>query len=440
VLGFVEIAVGDERQALEADVVEDVVAVGDFPCVQQRREFLLVFQIPCALLVAPYRVSGCILIPVENNCRWKGKDFKNMEQENIKVDAAGALEKDVMPPPPRARGRRRKILIAGIAALILLIAVIFYYCVFIAPYESTDDAFIDGYVTLISPRVPGQVTQLLVTDNQEVKAGDELVEIDPRDYEAGLAQAKADLAAAQSKSDQSQAQVKVSEARVAQAQAAVTAAGAEAQRADDDLKRYQSVESKAVSQSAIDLAQAQALSADANLEAAYSQTNAAEADVTLSEAGVETATAAIQQAEAKLQQAELNVSYTKIVAPMDGRVTARTVQQGNYVQPGQALLALVPRNVWVTANFKETQLTYMKPGQPVELRIDAYPNRKFKGKVDSLQAGTGARFSLLPPENAVGNYIKVVQRVPVKIVFDEEMPTNLDIAPGMSVVPTVKVK
>jgi len=440
VLGFVEIAVGDERQALEADVVEDVVAVGDFPCVQQRREFLLVFQIPCALLVAPYRVSGCILIPVENNCRWKGKDFKNMEQENIKVDAAGALEKDVMPPPPRARGRRRKILIAGIAALILLIAVIFYYCVFIAPYESTDDAFIDGYVTLISPRVPGQVTQLLVTDNQEVKAGDELVEIDPRDYEAGLAQAKADLAAAQSKSDQSQAQVKVSEARVAQAQAAVTAAGAEAQRADDDLKRYQSVESKAVSQSAIDLAQAQAQSADANLQAAYSQTNAAEADVTLSEAGVETATAAIQQAEAKLQQAELNVSYTKIIAPMDGRITARTVQQGNYVQPGQALLALVPRDVWVTANFKETQLTYMKPGQPVELRIDAYPNRKFKGKVDSLQAGTGARFSLLPPENAVGNYIKVVQRVPVKIVFDEEMPTNLDIAPGMSVVPTVKVK
>jgi len=363
-----------------------------------------------------------------------------MEQDNIKVEPAGALEKDVMPPPPRRRGRQRKVLIAFIAALILLIAVIFYYCVFIAPYESTDDAFIDGYVTLISPRVPGQVTQLLVTDNQEVKAGDELVEIDPRDYEAGLAQAKADLAAAQSKSDQSQAQVKVSEARVAQAQAAVTAAGAEAQRADDDLKRYQSVESKAVSQSAIDLAQAQALSADANLEAAYSQTNAAEADVTLSEAGVETATAAIQQAEAKLQQAELNVSYTKIIAPMDGRITARTVQQGNYVQPGQALLALVPRDVWVTANFKETQLTYMKPGQPVELRIDAYPNRKFKGKVDSLQAGTGARFSLLPPENAVGNYIKVVQRVPVKIVFDEEMPTNLDIAPGMSVVPTVKVK
>jgi membrane fusion protein (multidrug efflux system) len=363
-----------------------------------------------------------------------------MDQENTTVEAVGGLEKDIMPPPPRKRGRRRKVLIAAVAALILLAATVFYYHVCIAPYESTDDAFVDGYVTLISPRVPGQVTRLLVTDNQEVKKDDVLVEIDPRDYEASLAQAKADLAAAQSQSDQSQAQVKVSEARVAQAQAAVTAAEAEARRATDDLKRYESVESKAVSESAIDLAQAQARSANANLEAARSQTNAAEAEVTLSEAGVETATAAVQQAEAKLQQAGLNLSYTKIIAPLDGRITARTVQPGNYVQPGQALLALVPKDVWVVANFKETQLTYMKPGQPVELSVDAYPNRKFKGKVDSLQAGTGARFSLLPPENAVGNYVKVVQRIPVKIVFDEEMPTNLDIAPGMSVEPEVRVK
>ena len=363
-----------------------------------------------------------------------------MDEENIKTETSGGSQKEVMPPPPRKRGHRRKVLIAVVAALILLIAAIFYYPVCIAPYESTDDAFVDGYVTLISPRVPGQVTRLLVTDNQEVKKDDVLVEIDPRDYEASLAQAKADLAAAQSQSDQSQAQVKVSEARVAQAQAVVTAAEAEARRATDDLKRYESVESKAVSESAIDLAQAQARSANANLEAARSQTNAAEAEVALSEAGVETAAAAVQQAEAKLQQAGLNLSYTKIIAPLDGRITARTVQPGNYVQPGQALLALVPKDVWVVANFKETQLTYMKPGQPVELSVDAYPNRKFKGRVDSLQAGTGARFSLLPPENAVGNYVKVVQRIPVKIVFDEAMPTNLDIAPGMSVEPKVRVK
>jgi membrane fusion protein (multidrug efflux system) len=362
-----------------------------------------------------------------------------MEHEETKPEAPHTLENEIIPPPPRSKPSKLKLFV-GAAVLIVFVAIIFYYLRCVAPYESTDDAFIDGYVTLISPRVPGQITRLAVTDNQEVKVGDVLVEIDPRDYEAKAAQARADLAAAQSQLNESQAQVKVSEAKVTQAQAAVTAAEAENQRATDDLKRYENVESRAISKSAFDLAQAQARSAVANLEAARSQTNAAESDVELSEAGVETAKATVQQAEAKLQQAELNLSYTKIIAPMDGRVTARTVQLGNYVQPGQALLALVPKDVWVVANFKETQLTHMKPGQSVELKVDAYPNKKFKSKVDSLQAGTGARFSLLPPENAVGNYIKVVQRVPVKIIFDEELPTNLDIAPGMSVVPIVKVK
>ena len=362
-----------------------------------------------------------------------------MEPEERKTEAALSLEKEITPPPLRSKKSKLK-LFAVAAVLIALIAVIIYYLRCIAPYESTDDAFIDGYVTLISPRVPGQITRLAVTDNQEVKAGDVLVEIDPRDYAASLSQAQADLAAVNSQSNQTRAQVDVSEAKVVEARAAITSAEAEVQRADDDLTRYKSVESRAVSKSAIDLAQAQSRTAAANLEAARSQVKAAEAEVALSGAEVETATAAIQQAEARLQQAELNVSYTKIIAPMDGRVTARTVQAGNYVQPGQALLALVPKDVWVVANFKETQLTHMHAGQPVELSVDAYPNRKFKGHVDSLQAGTGARFSLLPPENAVGNYIKVVQRVPVKIVFDAELPTNLDIAPGISVVPIVKVK
>jgi len=362
-----------------------------------------------------------------------------MEEPAIKEKNSAGPDKPTPAPPPRKRRRGLKILI-GAAVLVVLLAVIFYYLRFVAPYESTDDAFVDGYITLVSPRVSGQVTRLLVTDNQEVKEGDVLVEIDPRDYEASLAQARADLATAHSQSDQSQAQVKVSEARVAQAQAAVTAAEAEAQRANDDLKRYQTVESRAVSQTSFDQAQEQARAANANLEAARSQVKAAEAAVTLSEAGVETAAATVQQAEARLRQAELNLSYTKIIAPAAARVTARTVQPGNYVQPGQTLLAAVPRNVWVTANFKETQLTYMRPGQPVELSVDAYPGRKFKGRVDSLQFGTGARFSLLPPENAVGNYVKVVQRVPVKIVFDGPLPADLNIAPGMSVVPRVKVK
>ena len=362
-----------------------------------------------------------------------------MEEESKKVEATGSVEKEVL-PPPRRRGHRPKMILAGLAGLVVVIAAIFYYLRFIAPFESTDDAFIDGYVTIVSPRVPGQILRLCVADNQAVKAGDLLVEIDPRDYAASLAQAQADLAAARSRLEEAAAQVKVSQARIVQAQAAVLAAEAENQRATNDLERYETVESQAVSKSAFDLARAQEQSAAANLEAAHSQTNAAASELALSEAGVATASAAVQQAQAKLDQAELNLSYTKVLAPVDGRVTARTIQTGNFVEPGQAFLALAPKDVWVTANFKETQLTYMQPGQPVELSVDAYPHRKFKGKVDSLQAGTGARFSLLPPENAVGNYVKIVQRVPVKIVFDEALPTNLDIAPGMSVDPEVKVK
>jgi membrane fusion protein (multidrug efflux system) len=280
--------------------------------------------------------------------------------------------------------------------------VVVYYVSCIAPYESTDDAFVDAYVTVVSSRVPGQVTQLLVADNQWVKEGDVLVELDPRDYETSLANAKADLATALGHLDEARAQVDVNDAKVAQDQSTVTAAEAENYRAADDLTRY--------------------------------------AQETLSKAAVETAAAAVQQSQARVRQAELNLSYTKIIAPVDARVTARSVDVGKYVQPGEAMLALVPANVWVVANFKETQLTYMRPGQPAEMSVDAYPGQTFKGRVDSLQAGTGARFSLLPPENAVGNYVKVVQRVPVKLVFDELLPTNLDIAPGMSIVPTVRVK
>ena len=343
-------------------------------------------------------------------------------------------------PPPRASKRGRNILIGTVVAVVLLLATVVYYHFFLAPYVSTDDAFIDGYVTMVSPRVPGQVLKLLVTDNQPVKAGDVLLELDPSDFETSLHLAQADLTAAQSQLDQARAQVQVSEAKVAQAQAVVVAAEAENERATNNLHRYEAVESRAVSESAIDQAQAAARSATADLAQARSQAKAAEAGVALSQADIETAVAGVQQAKARLEQAKLNLSYTKVIAPRDGRVTARTAQLGNNVQPGQMLLTLVPTNMWVVANFKETVLTYLRPGEPVELRVDAYPDRTFKGRVDSFQRGTGARFSLLPPENAVGNYVKVVQRVPVKIVFDKPLPANLDIAPGMSVVPTVTVK
>jgi membrane fusion protein (multidrug efflux system) len=344
------------------------------------------------------------------------------------------------PPDQGAAKKRWRQILAAAAALAVALAAGVYYFWFVLPYESTDNAFVEGNVIPMASQVPGRVAELLVKDNQAVQPGEVILKIDPRDYEASLAQARADLAAAHSRVDQAKAQVNASEAKVAQAQATVVAAAAENQRAADDLKRYQSVDSTAVSKSSFDAAQSQARSASANLEAARSQAKAAEADVTLSEAGVETANAAVQQAEAKLRQAELNLSYTQVTAPEEGRVTRRVVEQGAYIQPGQSLMAIVPRHYWVIANFKEIQLTHMRVGQPVEVVVDAYPDRTFKGHVDSIQNGAGARFSLFPPENATGNYIKVVQRVPVKIILDDLPGNDLALGPGMSVVPKVRVK
>lgn len=344
------------------------------------------------------------------------------------------------PPDKGAAKQRLTRTLAAVAALAVALAAGVYYFWFVVPFQSTDDAFIEGYVIPIAPKVSGYVDKLLIKDNQEVNKGDVLLEIDPRDYETSVAQARADLAAARSQLDESQARVKVSQAKVVEAQAGVIAADAENQRAADDLQRYKSVDSSAVSRSAFDATQSKARSAKANLEAASSQAQAAGSEVALSQAGVETATAAVQQADARLHQAELNLSYTKVIAPEDGRVTRRAVEEGAYVQPGQALMAIVPHEYWVIANFKEIQLTHMRPGQPVTICVDAYPSHKFKGHVDSIQSGSGARFSLFPPENATGNYIKVVQRVPVKIVFDDDPNTQLALGPGMSVDPKVRVK
>ncbi len=355
-----------------------------------------------------------------------------------KSNGNGKNDPDTLLVPGRSKTKTRIALLA--VALLVGAASAVYYFRFVAPFESTDNAFIEGNVIPMASQVPGRVGELLVKDNQAVKAGDVILKIDPRDYEASLAQARADLAAARSRVEQAKAQVKASEAKVAQAQATVVAADAENQRAADDLKRYESVESRAVSKSAFDLAQSQARAAGANLEAERSQAKAAEADVALSAAGVETANAAVQQAEARLRQAELNLSYTQVIAPEDGRVTRRVVEKGAYIQPGQALMAIVPRQYWVIANFKEIELTHMRVGQPVEVVVDAYPDRKFKGHVESIQSGAGARFSLFPPENATGNYIKVVQRVPVKILLDELPADDLALGPGMSVVPKVRVK
>ncbi len=338
------------------------------------------------------------------------------------------------------RPRNRFLPVALVIAIALIVAAAAYYIIAVHPYETTDDAFIDGHAIQISPKVAGRVSKVLITDNQFVKKGDSLVQIDPSDYDVATAQARANLAAAQSRLVEAQQQLNVSRAKADQDRAAVGVAEAEAKRTQADLERFQSVESRAVSRQQVDAATAAAQSSAASLEAARKKVDASDAQVGLDQAQIPTAEAIVHQVRAAMRQAELNFSYATIVAPEDGWVTHRVVENGEYVQVGQALLAVVQPNVWVTANFKETQLTNMKPGQPVWLEVDAYPHHKFKGHVDSIQAGTGVQFSLLPPENAAGNYVKVVQRVPVKIVFDEGLDSQQMLPLGASVVPRVKVR
>jgi membrane fusion protein (multidrug efflux system) len=338
------------------------------------------------------------------------------------------------------KGNRRRNIIAGVATLVVSVATGIYYFAEVAPYESTDDAFIEAHVTPIAPQVAGRVAQLLVQDNQEVKAGEVLLQIDPSDFQTKLDQERADLAASKSRLEQAKGQLTVDQAKVEQEKANVMAAQAEAKQAAADDKRYQAVGSYAISASQLDLAGTQARSAAAQVEAARSKELAAEAQSSLDQASIQTAAAEVESSEAGVHQAELNLSYTQVRASEAGYVTHRTVEAGSYVQIGQALLAIVPQQVWVVANFKETQLTAMRAGQPVAVTVDAYPQIKFKGHVDSIQSGTGPRFSLLPPENASGNYVKVVQRVPVKIVLDDVAGNDYVLGPGMSVVPDVRVK
>jgi membrane fusion protein (multidrug efflux system) len=349
-------------------------------------------------------------------------------------------EKKDGPTADKGRPRIWLRILPALVALAAAVAAGLWYFRFMAPFETTDNAAIEGRVTQIAPQVSGRVARLLVQDNQEVKKGDVLVEIDARDYEARLEQARAGLAAARSRLAQANAQFAVDQAKAGEEKAGVAAAEAEAGRAQDDLKRYQAVESRAVSRSQLDLAETQARSAAAQLEVARNKVLAADAMAGLSKAAIETAAADIRQSEAAILQADLNLSYTKVTAPDDGRVTRRAVEQGAFVQPGQALMAVVSRPFWVVANFKETQLARMRPGQAVEIKVDAYPGREFSGRVESIQTGSGARFSMFPPENATGNFIKVVQRVPVKILFDAILDSGLTLGPGMSVEPSVRVK
>jgi membrane fusion protein (multidrug efflux system) len=309
--------------------------------------------------------------------------------------------------------KRTVVLIVGLAvAVAACVAGVLYYR-YRSRYESTDDATIDGHPIVISARVSGNLIAVHVTDNQVVAAGELLAEIDPCDYQAQWARAEAAVAGAEADHEQAVAQAEVAEAELANQQ--------------QDLRRYEeSVKRGAVIQQTLDHAQASARVAAASLNAATKRVAAARAQ--------------IRQSRAAADQALLKLSYAKVVAPAAGRVTRKSMEPGAYVEVGQPLLALVTDQMWVVANFREIQLTSMRPGQPAEVRVDAYPHRVFKAHVDSIQAGTGAAFSLFPPENATGNYVKIVQRIPVKIVLDEPPDPNTPLALGMSVVPRVRVR
>lgn len=468
----------------------------------------------------------------------KSKD----ETESAAPDAAPA------PPPQPEPGRAdvedhaepahrplyRRPAVLVIAVIVLLAGTILgiRYWLYSRAHESTDDAFIDGHIIQVSPKASGYVAKIYVDDNQQVKAGDLIVELDARDYETRLQQAKAALAAgiarenearanvaltratgragvqqatatvqrlrssvgasraaaasSVGRASQSESAVTTAQANLEQARSGVTAAEAEATRANNDVERYTQLLAKdEISRQQLDQAVATAKTATAQLESArqrvaaataqvsearsaqvaaeqtarqtqaqiggaqagvnealggLAQANTAAQKVAVSEAQAATAGATTEQLNAAVQQAELELSYTKIYAPETGRITRKSVEEGALVQIGQPLLAIVPGDVWVTANFKESQIGGMFPGQSAEISVDAYPDKVFKAHVDSIQAGTGSRFSLIPPENATGNYVKVVQRVPVKIVFDEPPDPKHMLAPGMSVVPEVKVR
>jgi membrane fusion protein (multidrug efflux system) len=326
-------------------------------------------------------------------------------------------------PPPHKRSKRPFIILAAVLAVVAIAALI--YWLLNRNYETTDDAQIDGNIYQISSRISGQVEQVLVTDNQHVTKGQVLVTLDPRDAQTSLAKAKADF-------EQAQAQFAVANANTIQATANVEIAGANLDQAKQDYQRYASINQHAITQQQLD-------SATATIRGAKAKYDAAIAAQAGDQASAAAAQAQLDAAKTEIGNAQLQLSYTTITAPEAGHVSQRTVRAGDVEAPGAGLMAIVGDHVWVTANYKETQLAGIHPGNPATITIDAIPGVTFKARVDSIQYGTGSVFSLLPAENATGNYVKIVQRVPVKLTFDDPRIANYPLAPGLSVEPSITI-
>jgi membrane fusion protein, multidrug efflux system len=402
------------------------------------------------------------------------------------------------PPPANERDFRSRVSrtsspgfrIAIIIGVVVLLVIGFFVYRYVTSYEDTDDAQVDGYINSISARITGHVTKLAIRDYEYVQPGQLLVELDPADYQVAYDQAKADFENARAAASaagvnvpitsiNTTSQVSFTSADVASARAGIAAAKqqfdaardqlAEAEannvKAQNDLARYkQLVEKQEISQQLYDQAEAAAKSSAAAVSAARANADAAQSQIIqaqgklaqaeanyqyaqtaprqmqISRSRAESAEAEVMQKKAVLDQAQLNLQYTKVTSPVAGIVSDRTVEVGQNVAPGQELMKVIPLNdVWITANFKETQLRDMKVGQPVTIEVDAN-GRKYNGKVDSFAGASGARFSLLPPENATGNYVKVVQRIPVKIILDPGENKDQSLRPGMSVEPKVWIR
>ena len=341
-------------------------------------------------------------------------------------------------------GPPRRFLVIGAVIAVLAIFFGIRYWMYASTHEDTDDAYVTGYTHQISSRITGTVEQVLVDDNWHVTAGQPLLKLDPRDYQVALERDRASYAQARAQLVQASAQIPLVEAQLAQAQAQVDSSKANSDYLQRTFERNSQLFYQGrgvISKQDLDTAQSQAETSVATYKANLAAVNVASENVKVAHAQEEAARAQAEAALAQVKNSELQLSYCTIVAPVSGRIAEKTVQTGNRVSVGQALMAVVEDNVWILANLKETQLERVRVGQPVEIKIDALPHYRFTGRVDSLQPGSGSNFALLPPDNATGNFIKIVQRVPVKILFDPESIKAVrdKIVPGLSAVPSIAV-
>jgi membrane fusion protein (multidrug efflux system) len=371
-------------------------------------------------------------------------------QDSPRGNVAALKSEDWSEPPveaktaPRTRTRLRKPLLIGVVLVILVAGAVFGARWFLVGryLETTDDAYLQADSVTVSPKVAGYVAEVAVGDNQQVKAGQLLVRIDDRDYRADLAQTEAQLAAANADLRNVDAQIVQQKARLAANEAQIASAAAQLDYAGSESQRYQGlIESGAVSRQKSQLAQTDLKRSGAAVNEARAMLETAKAQLDILETQRAKAQAAIQSAEAMRDQSQLRLSFTTIAAPSDGAVGDRSVRVGQFVQPGSRLITIVPvHDIYLVANFKETQLSHMYRGEKVDFTLDAFPDAAFAGTIDSMAPGTGAQFALLPAENATGNFTKIVQRVPVKILIDPNSLHGIDLRPGLSATATVDTR